>query len=50
MGAQNFGGMQSAVDPDHGFAFVRQLVRLRVGKTFGVRQLLRDLLVIGRAS
>jgi len=30
--AQHFGGVQAAVDPDHGFAFFRQRARLLVGQ------------------
>ncbi len=46
MRAQHFGGVDSAIDPNHRLAFVRQGVRLIVGETFGMRELLRDLLVM----
>ncbi len=38
--------MQAAIDPDHGFAFARQRVRLIVRQSFGVRQALRNLFIV----
>ena len=35
MSAQHFAGVQSAVDPHYGFAFVRQRAGLIVGESFG---------------
>ncbi len=52
--AERFGGVQAAVNPDHGLAFLREGARLFIGQVFGQRQATRDLfvarevLVIGR--
>ena len=37
--AQHLGGVQAAVDPDHGLAVARELPRLLVGEPVGERQL-----------
>ncbi len=44
--AQNFRGMQTAIDPNHRLAFMRQRARFVVGEPFGERQLARDFLVM----
>ena len=45
MRAQNFAGVQSAVDPHHGLAFVSQRAGLIVRESFGECELARDFLV-----
>ena len=42
VGAEHFGGVQAAVDPDDRLAFLRERVRLIVGQPFGERQTLGD--------
>ena len=43
--AEHLGGVQPAVDPDHGLAFARERARLIVGQAFGLREPPRDVLV-----
>ena len=43
--AQHFAGVQAAVDPDHGLAFLGQRLGLVVGQALGLREPARDLLV-----
>ena len=45
LGAQHFGCMQAAVDPEHHFAFLRQLGRFRRVEIAGHSQAIRDLFV-----
>ena len=45
LGAEHLGGVQAAVDPDHGLAFLRQRARLLVGQALGLGQPARDLAV-----
>ncbi len=47
-GAENLGGVQSAIDPDHGLPFARQRVRLFVCETLSERKFARDFLVVGQ--
>ncbi len=44
--ADRLGGMQSAIDPDDGFAFARQRVRLIVGQSLGMRKPRRNFLIV----
>ena len=48
MSAQYFAGVQSAIDPHHGLAFVRQCARLIVGESFGEREPAGDFFVAGQ--
>ena len=48
--AEHFGGVQAAVDPDHGLAFARERARLVVGEALGQREAARDVLVAFAAS
>ncbi len=45
LGAEHLGGVQAAVDPDHGLAFLRERTRLVVGQALGVGQPPGDLAV-----
>ncbi len=46
--AEYFGGVQSAVDPDYGFAFVGERAGLVVRESFGMREPARDLFIASR--
>ena len=43
--AEHFGGVQAAIDPDDGLAFVRQAARFGLGDAFGTREPCTDLAI-----
>ncbi len=45
LGAEHLGGVQAAIDPDHGLALAGERAGLVVGEPAGARQAARDLLV-----